>query len=614
MRTVTPPASGPPAPRPTRPGGGVVRHPAVVTTAGGLNLVGIAALAAMISTGLLLLDLGFGAAWTGLPAILGMTVLFGLLIRSLFGRRSLLIRRKIGALFGVDAIIGIALLSMIVARTYIVSGQLGDHVPVDYQRAARIYSMVFLIVATLSGLSAAMPERLARLVLRLIQRPALMLAGSFAALIVVMTLLLTLPVSVERVADVHFVDSFFTITSAVCVTGLTVNDPGATYTFFGEVVILLSIQLGGMGIMTIAALALAFARDTALATQLRYAAMMDARTLSDLRTTVSSIVVGSLAVEAVGALLLYFQFDGDPRAAGGSAAWYAVFHAVSAFCNAGFALFMGNLTPFADDFGVQIVMMLLIVFGGIGFPVMRELLLQLKARIVRLVQRDVPPPNALSLPTRVVLMTTGILIVAGALVIAALEFDRTMSHLTIGERIVASLFASVNLRTSGFNSVDTGGMAAATLLFSCVLMFIGGSPGSTAGGIKTTTAATLFATMRAELTGRDAVLGRRTIAVDVVRKATAVAAISAMIVLGALLLLTLTEKHDFLRLLFETCSAFGTVGLSTGITPELSTPGKLVVILTMFVGRVGPLTIALAVAAAASRARYRYASENLPIG
>jgi len=145
-------------------------------------------------------------------------------------------------------------------------------------------------------------------------------------------------------------------------------------------------------------------------------------------------------------------------------------------------------------------------------------------------------------------------------------------------------------------------------------MFIGGSPGSTAGGIKTTTAATLFATLRAELTGRDAVLGRRTIAVDVVRKATAVAAISGLIVLGALLLLTLTEKHDFLRLLFETCSAFGTVGLSTGITADLSTAGKLIVILTMFVGRVGPLTIALAVAAAATRARFRYAAGNLPIG
>lgn len=571
-------------------------------------------LAVAIALLLMGLDLWLANAVTGVLAVLAM---FGLLIALLAGMlraRSRRIRRVVGALIGADAVILLALLAMFVARAYMLSQQFGASTP-EIDRAGRIYDVVFLVIGVLQGFSAAMPERLARLALRLAQKPALLLAGSFAVMILVGTLALTLPVALEDVRDVSFVDSLFTITSAVCVTGLTVNDPGTTYTFFGELVILLSIQLGGIGIMTLAALALAFARDTALSTQLRYAAMLDARTLTDLRTTVQSIIVGALAIETIGALLLWIQFAGDPRVADHSAAWMAVFHAVSAFCNAGFALFQGNLMSFQDDVGVQTVLILLISLGGLGFPVLREVVILLRHLLVRAVFADAPRGPRMTLASRVVLITSASLVVGGMVITLALEWRNALGQLGVGHRMLAALFHSINTRTSGFNTVDVAAFGPTTLLWTCVLMFIGGSPGSTAGGIKTTTVATILATLRGELRGREPQLGHRAIAPEVFRRATAVAAISSGIVLVSVTALTLSEDQPFIHLLFETVSAFGTVGLSAGITPALSVFGKLVVAATMFVGRVGPLTIALAVAdAEGARQPYRLARESLPIG
>jgi len=571
-------------------------------------------LAVIVAVATLVFDLAWPGPATGTLAVLGMLGLLIGLVFGLFRTRSLRIRRRIGALLGADTIILLSMFALFVARAFILTQQYGQ--PTEgYDRAARTYVVLFLVVGVLQGFSEAMPARLGRLALKLAQRPALMLAGSFAAMILVGTMMLTLPVAVENMAYISFVNSLFTITSAVCVTGLVVNDPGTTYTFFGEIVILLSIQLGGIGIMTLAALALSFARDTALKTQLRYAAMLDARTLGDLRTTVQSIVVGALAVEAVGAVLLYLQFSGDPRIDGQSAAWMAVFHAVSAFCNAGFALFPTGLIMFADDFGVQSIIMGLVVLGGLGFPVMREVVLTLRGRIARRLVREAPAVPLMSLVTRVVLWTTMILIMGGAALTLAFEFRGAFAHLNWGEKVMAALFHSVSTRTAGFNTVDISVLAIPTLLWTCVLMFIGGSPGSTAGGIKTTTVATIYATLRGELHGHEPTLGRRAIGPEVFRRAIAVAAISAFIVLCAITLLGFTETHAFETLLFEAVSAFATVGLSTGITPTLSIAGKLIIIVTMFVGRCGPLTIALAVASAEhTRPPYRLARESLPIG
>lgn len=587
----------------------------MTTASAGINIDGLLALGTIIGVGTFALDLAFGAGITGVLATLGMLPVVALLVRTLLRDESWRVRRRLRALIGVDVFVAFVLVAMVIARIYIWLQQFGAEDASVYTQAARLYTLVFVVVAVLSGLSAAMPGRIARMLLRLIQRPALLLAGSFASIITVMTLLLALPPAVEDVSDISFVDALFTITSAVCVTGLTVNDPGTTYTAFGEIVILLSIQLGGMGIMTIAALSLMFARDTALSTQLRYAQMMDVRTLSDLRTTVGSIVVGTLAIEAVGALVLWWMFEGEPAIGDASAAWMGVFHAVSAFCNAGFSLVEGELTKLDTRVAMQVVIMFLVVSGGIGFPVLRELFVRgLDWAGHLLDRRRTPRPPALSLATRIVLSVSGILVLGGALLFALLEWSNAFGHLGSGHRVLAALFMSVNLRTAGFYAVDIGTLTTTSLAVACVLMFIGGSPGSTAGGIKTTTLATIVATMRGELSGREPNLGRRALSAEVVRRAVAVTALSVAIVLGGLLALTLTESHPFESILFEVVSAFGTVGLSRGITPELTTPGKLLVSAMMFVGRVGPLTIALAVGSSAVALRYRLARESLPIG
>jgi trk system potassium uptake protein TrkH len=580
----------------------------------GVNAEGIVMLGGMIGSGLLLLDVVWAAGWSGVLALAGMlSWLVVLAHRRLTDARDLE-RPRSGAVLAVEVVVGIALVSMVIARGYVLTLQFGAESSGELGAVARLYTIVFVVVASLSVLSTAMPERLARLLLRTVQRPALLLVGSFAVLIVVMTFVLMLPISVEEVADVSFVDALFTVTSAVCVTGLVVNDPGSTYTFFGEAVVLLSIQLGGIGIMTIAALSLMFARDTALATQLRYAKILDVRTLADLRTTVASIVIGTLVLEAIGAVALWFMLEGDPRIGDASPAWIGLFHSVSAFCNAGFSILDGGLAALQTDVPVQCVVLALVVTGGLGFPVLRELALRAVDWVVHVLDRSSPRPPRLGLTSRVVVVTSGALILGGALVIGVLEWRGQLHGLSGGHGVLAALFMSVNTRTAGFNTVDVGAFGATSLLVMCVLMFIGGSPGSTAGGIKTTTFATILATLRAELRGGETRLWRRAIATEVVRRAVAVATLSTAICVLALMALTLTETHDFLQLLFETVSAFATVGLSTGITPDLSVPGKIIVSLTMFVGRVGPLTIALGVARRVGVLRYRLARESLPIG
>jgi trk system potassium uptake protein TrkH len=279
-----------------------------------------------------------------------------------------------------------------------------------------------------------------------------------------------------------------------------------------------------------------------------------------------------------------------------------VFHAVSAFCNAGFSLFAGNMTQFAGDVGVQVVLMVLIVLGGLGFPVLMEVVRTGWQRLRRVVDSKASAPARVGLTTRVVLTTSGVLVVAGMVAVLALEFTGALTpagEAMTGGRVLGALFASVNARTAGFNTVDLGVMRDATLLLMCALMFIGGSPASTAGGIKTTTAAVVMATLRGELRGREPELGGRAIAAEALRKAIAVSALSLLIVLTVVLLLTLTEDQPFIRLVFEAVSAFATVGLSTGITASLTVAGKLIIAAAMFVGRVGPFTIALAAATAA---------------
>ena len=570
-------------------------------------------------------DIAVASPWTGLPVIvvmLGVLVAVAERTRQVLGERRAARSDGAGGLEGVlwfEGALALALVGFAVARGLVLyhmfvpdSGDMAGRVA-----AAQTYDLVFVVLALLAGGLVVAPERTSRVLLHMAQRPAVLLAGSFAAMIAVGSLLLTLPLSVTDFAHVSYVDSLFTMASAVCVTGLTVNDVPTTYTLFGQATILAGIQLGGIGIMTIAALALAFGRNTSLQSQLRYAAMLDARTIADLRQIVVGIIAGTFIIEACGALALWLLLAGDPRIGDDSALWLAVFHAVSAFCNAGFSLFAGNMTQFAGDVGVQVVLMVLIVLGGLGFPVLMEVVRTGWQRLRRVVDSKASAPARVGLTTRVVLTTSGALVVAGMVAVLVLEFTGALTpagEAMTGGRVLGALFASVNARTAGFNTVDLGVMRDATLLLMCALMFIGGSPASTAGGIKTTTAAVVMATLRGELRGREPELGGRAIAAEALRKAIAVSALSLLIVLTVVLLLTLTEDQPFIRLVFEAVSAFATVGLSTGITASLTVAGKLIIAAAMFVGRVGPFTIALAAGDRGEAQRYRLARENLAIG
>lgn len=483
----------------------------------------------------------------------------------------------------------------------------------QHVHACRVYDGFFLTLAFVALASQWRARLTATLLSRLGRRPHLLLATSFAVMILVSTILLALPWSVYDVDSVSVVDELFTATSAVCVTGLSVFDVGTHYTAFGEFVLLLSIQFGGIGIMTLGAAAVALIRDGSLMAQVRYASMMDVGHLADLRGLVRTIITTTLTIELCGAVLLYLLWRDDPRLEGHSVAWFALFHSVSAFCNAGFALFPRSLMDFTGSFGVQFVLMGLIVLGGLGFPVYRAMAERARTRLAALVggQRAIARPYDYA--SRVVLKSTAFLIVAGALFFLVLEWSGSMGALSVAEKGMAALFSSVTTRTAGFNTLDFGAFGAPALLATMGLMFIGGSPSSTAGGIKTTAAATLFATFVGEMRGHEPRLSGRRLAPETVRRASAVATLG-LITLGVVLFaLTLSEDLPFLKLAFEAFSALGTVGLSTGITPELSAAGRLILVLAMFVGRTGFMTAALAVGSLQSRERFRLPSADLPI-
>ncbi|MFW5924868.1 MAG: TrkH family potassium uptake protein [Myxococcota bacterium] len=495
-----------------------------------------------------------------------------------------------------------------------VDGYAGDLLLSQY----RMFTVAAYVLVNVGLLGRG--ARASRLLGGLSQQPARMTALSFGLTGLFGALLLNLPPALRDPADASFVDSLFTAISAVCVTGLVVHPTAQTYTPFGQAVILCLFQVGGLGIMGLsAAFATLAGRRLRLRSSVMIAEMVDARSLASLRRTLKGIVGYTLAIELVGAVLLYLMFLSYPAttlgpestglaAGAGSRVWAAVFHSVSAFCNAGFTVFHGGALAFAGSWPVSLTLMVLIVLGGLGFPVLRELGVRAQVRLAR---RRV---ERMSLHSRVVLWTSGSLIGAGALAILALEWSGVMAPLPWDDRFLTALFQSTT-RTAGFNTLPIDAMAAPTLMLLCMLMFIGASPGSTGGGVKTTTLAVLFATFRAELFGRrTARLGDRSVGEAVARRAMGVFFLSVVIVSFLLLVLLIAEPHDPLALAFEAFSAFATTGLSTGITPHLSTPGKLLITFTMFIGRIGPLTLAIALAARQRRQAFHLPEERVTIG
>jgi trk system potassium uptake protein TrkH len=430
------------------------------------------------------------------------------------------------------------------------------------------------------------------------------------------TVLLSLPVA-QAGEPVSLLDALFTSTSAVCVTGLTVVDTGTRFSPFGQAVVLALIQVGGLGLMTFAVfVGVLLGRKVAFTDRMVIQDSMHHTPKAGVRRLVRYVLTFTLAVEAAGAAFLWLRFRGQFPP--GEAVWQSVFHSVSAFCNAGFGLLPDNLARYRGDLLVNLAITGLIVVGGLGFLVNMELWDGTRARL-----RGRRAP-LLSLHAKLALLVTAALLAVGTAGFLLLERDNVLRGLPLGERLLASWFQSVTPRTAGFNTIDYGQVGSDTLFFTIFLMFVGASPGSTGGGIKTTTFGLLVALVIARWRGRGrAAVFRRTIPHAVMDRALLVALLAWAFVSLAIGLLVFTETRGtpfaaaeprFAALMFEAVSAFGTVGLSTGITPSLGAGSKLVLVALMFAGRVGPLTLVLAVGPRQERGRFRYAEENVMVG
>ncbi|MFH8490968.1 TrkH family potassium uptake protein [Streptomyces longisporoflavus] len=441
--------------------------------------------------------------------------------------------------------------------------------------------------------------------------PARTVVLAFAAAITLGTVLLALPGAAEDGTATGLVTALFTSTSAVCVTGLAVVDTGTYWSGFGEGVILALIQVGGFGIMTMASLlALLVSGKLRLRLQLTAQAETKSLDIGDVRRVLLGVAGTTLIVElAVGAVLsLRFRFGYGNSI--GDAVYLGYFHAVSAFNNAGFGLHADSLTRYARDPWVTLPIAVAVILGGLGFPVLLELLRHRHRR------RTTGRRNW-TLHTRLTLVTTVVLLAVGTALTCLLEWTNTG---TLGphnwpEKLLNGFFHSTMTRTAGFNSLDIGAMHASTLLMTCMLMFVGGGSAGTAGGIKVTTFAVLAVAIIAEVRGEpnSAVLGRK-LGPHVLRQALTVALLGVGLVMTATLALLSTTPLPFEQVLFEVVSAFATVGLSTGITADLPATGQLILILLMFIGRLGPVTLVSALALRERKRRYDLPEERPVIG
>ncbi len=444
-------------------------------------------------------------------------------------------------------------------------------------------------------------------------QPGYFVIISFTVAALVGALLLSLPIAStgERLSPI---DALFTSTSAICVTGLIVVDTGSQFTVFGKCVIMLLIQLGGLGVMTFSVFLFIFL-GKGLGTRQRWIVTesFTSTPIKHVGRLIKSIFVFTLAVELVGTFFLFTFWRG--RMAAGDALFTSLFHSISAFCNAGFSFFSSSFIEYRTSVLLNLTVMILIVAGGLGFPVMYEFLMRIRYRREH---RRVP----LSLHSRMVISTTFLLIIAGAVMIFLLELDGRIAGLSWGGKVWTSFFQSVTARTAGFNTLDMQALGPATLFMIVLLMFIGASPGSCGGGIKTTSLAVFAALIKSRFHGSEAVsIYKRTLPAETVSRALSVFILAVLTVtIGLILLLVMqigspkSGSEYFLAYLFETVSAFATVGLSMGVTSSLTTAGKFVIIILMLLGRVGLLTVAYVITRRGPEALYRYAEEKVMIG
>lgn len=434
--------------------------------------------------------------------------------------------------------------------------------------------------------------------------PPKILVLGFAMLILLGTFLLTLPIATEDGNGLSFINALFTATSATCVTGLVVVDTADTFSMFGELVIITLIQIGGLGFMSFATFFFfLLGKKISLKERLLLKESLNNLTIEGIVKFVRRILIFTAVIESVGGIILAIRFSFDMSI--GKAVYYGFFHAISMFNNAGFDLMGGfrSLTPYVDDPTVVLTVCSLITLGGLGFIVMNELY-------------EYRDTHRLSMHAKVVLFTTIILTCGATIFIFFLEYKNTLAPLSIAGKGLGALFQAVTPRTAGANTLPIGDLTQSTLFLTIIFMFIGAGPGSTAGGIKITTFVVLIASVWSQIRGKeDVVLFKRRIVMETILKALTVTVSGLFLVIIMTMLLSITEKDfDFLMYLFEATSAFGTVGLSMGLTPELSPIGKLLIIFTMFAGRLGPLTVGFAIAMRRKPDAFRHPRGKIMIG
>ena len=429
-------------------------------------------------------------------------------------------------------------------------------------------------------------------------------------IIILGTLLLKIPLA-TKTGHIATIDAFFTATSAVCVTGLVVVDTGNFFTHYGQIIVLCLIQVGGLGIITFSML---FYRLLGMDIPLRGKMAMEEtftyESVKDTFSIVKSVFIYAMIIEGIGFLILFIKWAQLFPIK--KALYMSIFHSISAFCNAGFSPFTKSLMAFRGDWWVNLTLSCLIISGGIGFVVLYEL------------QRKIKRGKRLSLHTKTVISTTAILIITGALVFFLTEHQNVLRGFSHSETILACLFQSVTARTTGFNTVGIGHLTNATLFILILMMFIGASPGSCGGGIKTTNLAILLSITFNRLKGRaNTVMFKRSIPRETVIRSISLVIGSIMFLILMFVIFLIFEESNlshlaskglFLESLFELVSAFGTVGLSTGLTPHLDTVGKVLVIITMFVGRLGLLTFTFSLAKRKTGDELLYSEENIIVG
>ena len=436
--------------------------------------------------------------------------------------------------------------------------------------------------------------------------------GSFALLILLGTIgLKTLP-GIYTGPPLGWTDAVFTSTSAVCVTGLIVVDTSTYFTFYGQLFLLVLIQLGGIGMMSLATMIImALGGRPSLRSEAAATVINPSKAEITPRTLVAAVIRLTFAFEAIGALLLYVLWG--PRLGWHEAIWPAIFHSVSAFCNAGFSTFSDSLMQFSESPATLIVISALIIAGGLGFVVIEELILYTR--------KSSKKRKVLSLHSKLVLWTTLVLTVGGCVLFTMFEWNQGLDKLSYVDRLANGLFMSITPRTAGFNSVDYASMTNSTNFLTILLMMVGGSPGSTAGGFKTSTLAILVLLASSRLRARRSVtFAERSIPDETVQRAVGLMVVGAGIIVAGIFMIAgigdmYGQNERFLVEVFEVISAFNTVGLSMGATSHLSVQACWVVILLMFVGRVGPLSMAAVLQVRfAERSEFRYAHEDVIVG